>query len=74
MKPATMVQREALAYLVLLLLLHDDAPAAQELPAQARQFLAQASVWKQVPAVGKLHESLSLAFQKNRHLWLATLT
>ena len=64
----------ALAYLVLLLLLHDDAPAAQELRAQARQFLAQASVWKQVLTVGKLHESLSLAFQENRHVWLATLT
>ena len=64
----------ALAYLVLLLLLHDNAPAAQELRAQARQVLAQASAWKQVLTVGKLHESLSFAFQENRHVWLATLT
>ena len=68
-----MLNLAALAYLVLLLLLHHDEPEVQELLAQARQLLAQESVWKQVLTVGKLHEALSLAFQEDRHAWLATL-
>ncbi len=68
-----MLNLVALAYLVLLLLMHHDGPEAQELLAQARQLLAQVSVWKQVLTVGKLHEALSLAFQEGRNAWLATL-
>jgi hypothetical protein len=68
-----MLNLAALAYLVLLLLLHHDQPEVQELRDQARQLLARESVWKGVLTVGKLHESLSLAFREDRHAWLATL-
>ncbi len=61
------------AYMILLLLMRDDRPAVQEFLVQARQLLAQQSVWKEVLTVGKLHEALSLSFQEDRSAWLATL-
>jgi hypothetical protein len=63
----------AMAYMTLLLLLICSGSDVREMLAQAKQLLAQVSVWKKVLTIGKLQEAIALDFQEHHDDWLSTL-